>query len=127
MMRGYGLERLEASGELEQACDAHAAYYLAFTEEVESILLVADQVVWQERLEPEQENLRAALWWLLERHEGEAALRLAAALRQVWGLADAVREGRTALEQALEACKGNPPAGSLAVRAKALYAAGWLA
>ena len=127
MMRGYGLERLEASGELEQACDAHAAYYLAFAEEVESILLVADQVVWQERLEPEQENLRAALWWLLERHEGEAALRLAAALRQFWVLADAVSEGRIALEQALEVCKENQSAVSLAVRAKALYAAGWLA
>ncbi|TMC90872.1 MAG: hypothetical protein E6J22_12435 [Chloroflexi bacterium] len=127
MMRGYGLERLEASGELEQACDAHAAYYLAFAEEVESILLVADQVVWQERLEPEQENLRAALWWLLERHEGEAALRMAAALRQFWVLADAVSEGRIALEQALEVCKENQPAVSLAVRAKALYAAGWLA
>ncbi|HEX6554117.1 MAG TPA: LuxR C-terminal-related transcriptional regulator, partial [Ktedonobacteraceae bacterium] len=127
MMRGYGLERLEACGELEQACDAHAAYYLAFAEEVESILLVADQVVWQERLEPEQENLRAALWWLLERHEGEAALRLAAALRQFWVLADAVSEGRIALEQALEVCKENQPAVSLAVCAKALYAAGWLA
>src|SRR5256885_10366318 len=93
MMRGYGLERLAASGELEQACDAHAAYYLAFAEEVESILLVADQVVWQERLEPEQENLLAALWWLLERHEGEAALRMAGALRQCWGVADAGRWG----------------------------------
>jgi len=58
MMREYGLERLAASGELERACDAHAAYYLAFAEEVE---LVADQVAWQERLELEQGNLRAAL------------------------------------------------------------------
>lgn len=127
MMREYGLEWLAACGELEQACDAHAAYYLAFAEEVESILLVADQVVWQERLEPEQENLRAALWWLLERHEGEAALRLAAALRQFWLLGDAVSEGRIALEHALEVCKESQSAVSPAVRAKALYVAGWLA
>jgi ATP/maltotriose-dependent transcriptional regulator MalT len=127
MMRQYGLEWLAACGELEQACDAHAAYYLAFAEKVESILLVADQVVWQERLEPEQENLRAALWWLLERHEGEAALRLAAALRQFWLLGDAVSEGRIALEHALEVCKESQSAVSPAVRAKALYVAGWLA
>src|SRR2546430_5920916 len=127
MMRGYGLERLEASGELEQTCDAHAAYYLALAEEVESILLVADQVAWQERLEPEQGNLRAALWWLLERREGEAALRLAAALRQFWVLADAVSEGRIALEQALEVCDESHLAVSPAVRAKALYAARWQA
>jgi predicted ATPase/DNA-binding CsgD family transcriptional regulator len=127
MMRGYGLEQLAASGEFEQACDAHAAYYLALAEEVESILLVADQVVWQERLEPEQGNLRAALWWLLEHREGEAALRLVVALRQFWVLADAVSEGRIALEQALEVCDESQPAVSLAVRAKALYAAGWLA
>src|SRR5260370_33990655 len=127
MMRGYGLERLEASGELEQTCDAHAAYYLALAEEVESILLVADQVAWQERLEPEQGNLRAALWWLLERREGEAALRMAPALRQFWVLADAVSEGRIALEQALEVCDESHLAVSPAVRAKALYAARWLA
>jgi len=124
MMREYGLERLAASGELERACDAHAAYYLAFAEEVE---LVADQVAWQERLELEQGNLRAALWWLLERREGEAALRLAAALRQFWVLADAVSEGRIALEQALEVCDESQLAVSPAVRAKALYAARWLA
>src|SRR5207237_8752382 len=98
MMREYGLERLAASGELERACDAHAAYYLAFAEEVE---LVADQVAWQERLELEQGNLRAALWWLLERREGEAALRRAASVREVWGLADAVSEGRIVLGRAL--------------------------
>src|SRR5438477_945696 len=124
MMRGYGLERLEASGELERACDAHAAYYLAFAEEVE---LVADQVAWQERLELEQGNLRAALWWLLEGREGEAALRMAAALRQFWVLADAVSEGRSALEQALEVCDESQLAVSPAVRAKALYAARWQA
>jgi len=118
------LERLAASGELERACDAHAAYYLAFAEEVE---LVADQVAWQERLELEQGNLRAALWWLLERREGEAALRMAAALRQFWVLADAVSEGRSALEQALEVCDESQLAVSPAVRAKALYAARWLA
>jgi len=124
MMREYGLERLAASGELERACDAHAAYYLAFAEEVE---LVADQVAWQERLELEQGNLRAALWWLLERREGEAALRMAAALRQFWVLADAVSEGRSALEQALEVCDESQLAVSPAVRAKALYAARWQA
>ena len=127
MMRGYGLEQLTACGELEQARDAHAAYYLAFAEAAESVLLEADQVVWQERLEPEQENLRAALLWLLERHEGEAALRLAAPLRQFWLLADAVSEGPGVLELALEVCYENQFAVSPAVRAKALYAAGLLA
>src|SRR5260370_40716003 len=109
MMRGYGLERLEASGELEQTCDAHAAYYLALAEEVESILLVADQVAWQERLEPEQGNLRAAVWWLLERREGEGALRMAAALRQVLVLADALREGHIAPGRAPWGLDGTPP------------------
>ena len=103
MVREYGLERLEANGELEQTRDAHAAYYLALAEETESVLSGADQVLWQERLEREVKNLRAALEWLLERRRIEEALRMAAALEQFWLFRGYLSEGRSFLEQALEA------------------------
>src|SRR5947209_10115722 len=124
MMRAYGLEQLAASGELEAACDAHAAYYLAWAQEVES---VGEQGGWPQRREAEQGNLRTALWWLLERHEGEAALRLAAAMRPLWVQVDAVSEGRSALAHALEVCQQRQVVVAAAVRAKVLYVAGWLA
>ena len=125
MIREYGLERLAACGELEQTSDAHAAYYLALAEEAESVRPDANQVAWQERLEREVKNVRAALEWLLEHKKVEAALRLAAALRQFWVLPGYLDEGRSFLEQALKASKEIHV--SPTVRAKALYAAGWLA
>jgi serine/threonine protein kinase/tetratricopeptide (TPR) repeat protein len=129
MIRAYALKRLEECGELEQTRDAHANYSLAFAEEAESDLPGADQAqaAWREGLERELGNLRAALEWLLERKQGEAALRLAAALRQFWSLPGYLNEGRSFLEQALEVSEESQTSVSLKVRAKALYAAGWLA
>jgi DNA-binding CsgD family transcriptional regulator len=72
-------------------------------------------------------NLRAALEWLLERKKGEAALRLASALRRFWSLPGYLNEGRSFLKQALNLSEESQMAVSSTVRAKALYAAGWLA
>jgi DNA-binding NarL/FixJ family response regulator len=72
-------------------------------------------------------NLRAALEWLLERKQGEAALRLAAALRQFWSLPEYLNDGRSFIEQALEVSEESQASVPPTVRAKAFYAAGWLA
>ena len=127
MIRAYALKRLTECGELEQTRDAHADYYLAFAEEAEFVLPGDEQAAWQAALEREVENLRAALEWLLERKQGEAALRLASALRRFWSLPGYLNEGRSFLKQALELSEESQMAVSAAVRAKALYAAGWLA
>jgi predicted ATPase/DNA-binding CsgD family transcriptional regulator len=129
MIRAYALKRLEECGELEQTRDAHADYYLALAEEAESDLPSADQVksAWREGLERELGNLRAAMEWLLERKQGEEALRLAAALRLFWSLPEYLDEGRSFFEQALEISEVSQASVSPAVRAKALYASGWLA
>ena len=86
-----------------------------------------EQSAWQESLEREVGNLRAALEWLLERKKGEEALRLASALRRFWSLPGYLNEGRSFLKQALELSEESQMAVSSTVRAKALYAAGWLA
>jgi predicted ATPase/DNA-binding CsgD family transcriptional regulator len=70
-MRAYGWECLRASQELEQAREAHARYYLALTERAESTLLGATPILGQGE---EYENIRAALQWLHEHHEHDAAL-----------------------------------------------------
>jgi predicted ATPase/class 3 adenylate cyclase/DNA-binding CsgD family transcriptional regulator len=124
-LREYGLEALAASGEMESTRQAHATYYLRFSEEAEPELHGPQQVMWLERLEQEHDNLRAALGWLLEQGETnqsrrEMALRLAGALWRFWAVRCHYSEGRTFLKQAL--------AGSqqirAEVRAKALIAAG---
>jgi len=128
-IREYGLECLTESGEMEITRKAHAAYYLALSEQAELELRGPQQVVWLERLEQEHDNLRTALQRLLEQAgdeeseqsigEREMALRLAAALWMFWWVRGHWSEGRNFLNRALSASEGT----AASVRAKALYAA----
>ncbi|MFL5586861.1 MAG: ATP-binding protein [Ktedonobacteraceae bacterium] len=129
-IREYGLEVLTEQGALEDTRRAHASYYVQFAEEVEPHLRSRQQLRWLLRLEPDYENLRAALAYLLEQAEtqtgqeqAEQALRLCSALFWYWYLRGYLREGRAFLERALAARKEDSPA----VRAKALAAAAELA
>ena len=108
MIRAYALKRLTECGELEQTRDAHADYYLAFAEEAESVLPGDEQSAWQESLEREVGNLRAALEWLLERKKGEEALRLASALRGFWSLPGYLDEGRSIPQAGPESLRKEP-------------------
>ena len=125
-IREYGLERLAASGELERARDAHAAYYLALAEQAEQALFEVIQSIWMEQLEQERDNLSAALHWLLERKAVEEALRLAGALRKFWFESGHLNEGLEFLERAVSAMREDKVTASHQVRAKALYAIGWI-
>ena len=123
-IREYGLECLHESREAQASQRAHALYYLALAEEAEPHLKGEQQVLWWKRLEREQENLRAALSWLIEREEGELALRLSAALWWFWNIRGYWSEGRHWLEAVL----GLPQAqGRTTRRAKALLGVGVLA
>jgi predicted ATPase/DNA-binding CsgD family transcriptional regulator/Tfp pilus assembly protein PilF len=123
-IREYGRELLAASGEAEAIQRAHAVYYLALAEEAEPGLIDAGKGRWLERLQREHENLRAALLWLVEHNEQEAALRLDAALGRFWLMRGLLSEGRTELARALAGSRGVV---ATPVRAKALLAAGELA
>ncbi len=129
-IREYGLECLESCGELEASRTAHAGYYLALAEEAEPQLRGAEQARSVAQLEREQENLRAALSFLLERartQEGEKqvelALRLCVALTRFWHDRGYGREGLSFLMQALAERAGV----GAALRARALYEVVYLA
>ena len=127
-IREYGQECLTASGETEMTRDAHATYYLRLTEEAEPQLIGAEQERWWKRLNKEQENMREALLWLVERgEEGESeqptrsmepALRMGGALWWYWFVRGHLSEGRKMLARALATRSGVAEA----VRAKALNA-----
>ncbi len=70
-IREYGLEALEASGELESLQQAHAAYYVGLAERATSELRGPLQAEWLQRLGQEHDNLRTALRTLLQRKEKE--------------------------------------------------------
>jgi predicted ATPase/DNA-binding CsgD family transcriptional regulator len=129
-VREYGQECLEHAGEREAAQAAHAAYYLALAEEAEPHLRGAEQTNFMARLEHDQENLRAALRFLLEQTDlgteglqAELALRLCVALHWFWHVRGSLREGQVFLEQALTGREGLAPL----LQARALYAAAELA
>lgn len=132
-IREYGLEALNASGEMESTRRAHALYYLSLAEDTETEIGGPQQAVWLERLEREHDNLRAALRWSLEQagsekarageRNMEIALRLAGALRRFWTVHGHISEGRNVLEQALAANEKCEPS----IQAKALIAAANLA
>jgi predicted ATPase len=63
-VRQYAQELLEESGETEETRQRHASFFLALAERAEPELHGPDQV---ERLEKENDNLRAAMDWALRR------------------------------------------------------------
>lgn len=122
-IRQYSLEKLQLAGEEKQVQLKHLNYFIEFAEEAEPAVKGANQVVWVNRLEQEQDNLRAAMRWAISNHLADPALRIAVAQRQFWTLKGYWVEGRKWLETSLE--YGNNASSSL--RAKALGATGWLA
>jgi predicted ATPase len=121
-IREFALERLEASGEAEEAHQRHASWFLDLAERAAPELTGPEQQEWGRRLEADHDNLRAALTWAVS-HDSESALRLCAALHEFWILTSALREGTLWCDRALAA----GDAGAPACRANAMYTAARLA
>jgi predicted ATPase/DNA-binding CsgD family transcriptional regulator len=120
----YAVEKLKESGELEPLRKLNARYFLKLVEEAEPELRGPDQVLWLDRLEEEQDNMRAALEWSYH-NDLSIGLRLAAALGTFWLRRGRVSEGK---ERTLAMLSGAREAGMerTAGSAKALYMAGFL-
>jgi predicted ATPase/class 3 adenylate cyclase len=101
-IREFAVERLEASGEAEEIRRRHAAHFLALAEEAEP-QLAGDPEESLDEIEPEHDNLRAALDFLVDAGETQLVLRLAGALSQFWTLRGHFAEGRRHVEDALAA------------------------
>jgi predicted ATPase len=119
----FANEQLDASGELAQAKEAHASWFLELALTAEPHLPGPSAVSWLDRLESEHDNLRGALDWLRSQGDGNRAVTLAAALWRFWWLHGHVAEGREQIESALT-IHGSAAS---AVRASALDGAGVLA
>jgi predicted ATPase len=136
-IREFALEQLEATGELARLRERHSVYFLELAQEADPFLISADQVRWLDRLEVEQGNLTAALVFARHPHTARpddvggshpacelTGLRMAGSLHWFWWLGGHVGEGRRWLREFM-ACETG--LADLAVRVRALYAAGTLA
>jgi predicted ATPase/class 3 adenylate cyclase len=117
-IREYALERLHDSDEDHDLKWRHARHIVELAESAEEHLRGAEQVKWFRRLEPERDNIRAALDWSLAGAEAELALRVVSALRRFW-MTHGAAEGLSWVERTLERTTGR---GDL--RARALETAG---
>ena len=120
-VRQYARQRLEESGEDEEALLKHTEYFLTLAEKAAPELFGFGQVAWLDRLERESGNLGAAISRSLAVGKPETAARFGWALLTFWWIRGYHREGRRWAEATLEGSL--PPA----LRIESLQVAGSLA
>ncbi len=107
-IRIYAVERLDETGETNEARREHFAYYLRLAERGELRIGTADQEAWFRQAEHEHDNFRSALGWALEVSQVEDAARMALALWRFWHFRTYQREGLHWLELILALDAKNP-------------------
>jgi predicted ATPase/class 3 adenylate cyclase len=119
----YARERLEEAGEADPLRRRHADYYAELASKAEEQLRGPGQHEWIEQLVAEQDNLRAALRFLIETRQFPTAQGVAAALALFWETRGQFQEAHDwFLEVLVEA-----DAASSKSRGQALFWAGRLA
>ena len=117
-IREFALAQLSAE-EARELRERHLAHFIRVAETEQAHERGADQGAWIRRLAADRDNIRAALAYALEQHDGERLLRLAGALERRFWLASGdldLGESRRWLDAGLAI----GPAASADVRALAL-------
>ncbi len=83
-VREFALEQLRAQGEEPLLRERHYAAYLDFVRTADSSLRTPEAALWFARLQPEQDNIRAALHWTLDAQRYEDTAWLLIAVDYVW-------------------------------------------
>jgi predicted ATPase/DNA-binding SARP family transcriptional activator len=114
-IREYGLERLQASGEVQQARTRHMEYFTQFAERLDPQLRSHLQLQAFNQFDCDHDNLRAALDWSLNSKDvpPDSSLRLVSAMTWFWMMKGYFVEGRSLLEHARKQyleIKGEPSA-----------------
>ncbi|HEY1014336.1 MAG TPA: adenylate/guanylate cyclase domain-containing protein [Herpetosiphonaceae bacterium] len=109
-IREYAAERLDQSPEAAEVRGRHAGYALALAGEASGAWDTPEQAAWLARLDLEQENMRAALGWLVSASDAAAALPLALNLHNYWFARGNFSESRRWIEAALALGAELPPA-----------------
>jgi predicted ATPase len=124
-LQEYASERLDEHAERAAAMARHLDAFLAFAEEARPHLNSSQQQAWLDRVQAEQDNIRAALAWASTRDgDVDKGMRLGVALQRFWQVRGDLTELRAALMTLLADARTQPPT---LLRAKALNTAGALA
>lgn len=122
-IREFGLEQLEASGELADLRQRHAEYVLSLVEEGQVHIRGREQIEWMNRLAIESANLRAALEWRQHEFAGpDIGRRIIAALTWYWESRGEIIEASYWLDRAI-----TQDTADRHLRMQLLSGAGWMA
>lgn len=119
-IREYAFERLEESGELDDARRKHVDFFLELAERERDVMQASTSL---ERLATEHDNFRIALQHARELCDAASELRLVSALAQFWEVRGHLNEGLEAIRQALD----RDPSAPSETRGRALYSATMIA
>ncbi|HEY7599297.1 MAG TPA: adenylate/guanylate cyclase domain-containing protein [Candidatus Limnocylindrales bacterium] len=122
-IREYAAEQLAgADGNAPDLRARHAQVYAAIVEACADKLTTAEGAAWQERLELDHDNLRAALDWAVASNDAGLAMRLVGGLWRFWQQRGHLHEARRRTDQvlAMAGVAEQPPL----VRAKAFAGGG---
>ena len=100
-IRQYAVMQLQETDQLDEAQLSLANLLVALAEQAEPELTSPRQVAWLNRLETENDNVRASLQWCLDSGALQLALRLCGALWRFWSTRGYVGEGLRLLEAAI--------------------------
>ena len=104
-IREYALELLTERDGLAAAQRAHGLYYLALSEQSNAVDEAGGNRDWIARLEPERDNLNAALQWAEVESDGLTNIRFVASLALFWLTTGSFSEGRHWLAKTVHATK----------------------
>jgi predicted ATPase/DNA-binding CsgD family transcriptional regulator len=98
-LRQYAAERLEARAETETVRRRHAVYYATWVAQLGDAACGPDNAGRRARVDREQDNIRAALRWLIQHGEAQHAQQLSGAMGSFWQLGGRSNEGRAWLAE----------------------------
>ena len=125
-IRQYAGDRLAGAGEVSALRGRHLAFFLDLALQAEAALRGPEMVAWLGRLDPEADNLRAALEWSFEA-DPDAALRLSVAMMSYWSSRSYGLEVVEQLAHAADLAVTLPPAPPPAARQRTILVARVLA
>ena len=112
-LREFGLERMAERGELATIRAAHGRHFAALAARADPMLRTRDQLIWLSILNAERDNVVAALRYLADDGQAEAAVNIAMSMNWYWVLMGRHSEAATWTRFALTATGELTPASRL--------------
>ncbi len=133
MLRDYAAGKLAERGEAEHLAEQHADYFAKLSIQAQPHVIGKGQKEWLAKLEDENNNIQAALSWLIDKGDAATAVNMGWGLHAYWLITTRLSESLHWMTAALSRLDTAPDAdgrvdpGKLAARGRALSVAGFSA